>query len=153
MLIACLQRLVSLRADLSDFEIAFQTRYPAKLKRKVEKLSLRAIDLTEVSDFRQVQIEGRDPQTGNPLGKQEGFKLSHFKLDATVYDLPRNAISLCAKSSPVKDITASYLRTRTEQNNPVGGYHHIVLIESDLLDRRVNEQRDGVDGIPDGVTQ
>ncbi len=161
MLIAFLQRLVSLRTELGDFEISFQTRYPKEKvektsqtsypKQKIEKRHLRAADLPDVSAVRAVQVEERDPQTGSPLGKHEEFKLSHYKLDATLYDLPRNAISLCAKSSPVEDITARYLRTRTEQNNPVDGYHHIILIEGDLLDRRVNEQRDGFDGIPEEI--
>jgi hypothetical protein len=48
----------------------------------------------------------------------------------------------------VKDITHRYLRTRSEQNNPVGGFHHIVLIESDYLDQHVNEQRDDFENIP-----
>jgi transposase-like protein len=150
-LIAFLQRLVSLRTELGGFEISFQTNYPGKKddKNKDDKTSLLAADLPTVSNFRDTQVEERDPKTGGPLGKYEKFRLSHYKLDAALYDLPRNAISLCAKSSPVKDITARYLRTRTAQNNPVGGYHHIVLIEGDLLDRRVNEQRDGFDGIPE----
>lgn len=33
----------------------------------------------------------------------------------------------------------------------MGGCHHIVLIEGDLFDRRVNEQRDGFDGIPEEI--
>ncbi len=49
----------------------------------------------------------------------------------------------------MRDITKNYLRTKTEQNNPVGGFHHIVLIESDFLDQHVNEQRDNFDNIPD----
>jgi hypothetical protein len=146
MLVAFLQRLVSLRADLGDFDIAFQTRYPDN---RVEKASLSAPDLPAVTEVRTILVEEQDSQTGAPLGRHQEFRLSHYKLDATIYDLPRNAISLCAKSSPVKDITGRYLRTRTEQNNPVAGYHHIVLIEGVLLDRRVNEQRDGFDGIPE----
>jgi hypothetical protein len=148
MLIAFLQRFVSLRTELGDFEITFQTSYP---EGRIEKASLRAADLPTVSDVRKVQIEERDPHTGDLLGKYQEFRLSHYKLDATVYDLPRNAICLCAKSSPAEDITARYLRTRTEQNNPVGGFHHIILIEGDLFDRRVNEQRDGFDGIPEEI--
>jgi len=145
MLIAFLQRLVSLRSELGDFDISFKTTCPGK---EPETMRLQAADLPPVSDARKVQIEERDLQTGEPLGQHQEFKLSHYKLDAKAYDLPKNAISLCAKSSPVEDITARYLRTRTEQNNPVGGYHHIVLIEGDLFDRNVNEQRDGFDGIP-----
>jgi hypothetical protein len=148
MLFAFLQRLVSLRTELGDFEISFETKSPGN---KAESLSLRAADLPKVSNEPKVQVEERDPQTGKPLGKYQEFRLSHYKLDATQYDLPKNAVSLCSKSSPVKDITARYLRTRTEQNNPVGGYHHLVLIESELLDRRVNEQRDGFDNIPEEI--
>jgi hypothetical protein len=156
MLIAFLQRLVNLRTELGDFEISFQTSYPGrkvgkKVEKKIEKTSLRAADLPTVSGVRTVQVEEREPQTGTLLGTHEEFRLSHYKLDATLYDLPRNAISLCAKSSPVKDITVRYLRTRTEQNSPVRGYHHIVLIEGDLFDRCVNEQRDGFDGIPEEI--
>ncbi|MDB5576562.1 MAG: hypothetical protein JWR80_1738 [Bradyrhizobium sp.] len=146
MLIAFLQRLVSLKSELGAFIISFETRYP---KDRVETASLSAADLPPVTEVRTAQVEERDPQSGSPLGKWTDFSLSHYKLDAKVFDLPRNAISFCAKSSPVQDITRRYLRTVTEQNRAVDGFHHIVLIEGDLLDRRVNEQRDGFDGIPD----
>ena len=85
------------------------------------------------------------------LGRRKEFRLSHYRLDEQSFDLPPNAISFCAKSSPVLDITKRYLRTQAEQNNPVGGYRHIVLIEGDLLDQRVNEQRDGFEGIPSEI--
>lgn len=89
MLIAFLQRLVSLRKELGDFEISFQTSYPEENgEKKVEKTNLRAIDLPTVSNFRNVQVEERDPRTGSPLGKHKEFTLSHYKLDAARYDLP-----------------------------------------------------------------
>ncbi|MGH6613411.1 hypothetical protein [Sphingomonas sp.] len=148
MLIAFLQRLVSLKSELGDFRISFETRYP---KDRIETASLSATDLPLVTDVRAADVEERDPRSGSPLGKSTKLILSHYKLDASVFDLPRNAISFCAKSSPVQDITRRYLRTVTEQNRAVDGFHHIVLIEGELLDRRVNEQRDGFDGIPDEI--
>ncbi|QHL91591.1 hypothetical protein GVO57_13270 [Sphingomonas changnyeongensis] len=148
MLIAFLQRLVSLKSELGDFSISFETQYP---KGRVETASLSAADLPPVTEVRAADIEERDPRSGSPLGKTTRFTLSHYKLDASVFDLPRNAISFCAKSSPVQDITRRYLRTITEQNRAMDGFHHIVLIESELLDRRVNEQRDGFDGIPEEI--
>lgn len=148
MLVAFLQRLVSLKSELGDFNIIFEARYP---KDRVETASLGAADLPSVTEVRVAQVEQRDPRSGGPLGKSTDFTLSHYKLDATVFDLPRNAISFCAKSSPVQDITRRYLRTTAEQNRAVEGFHHIVLIEGELLDRRVNEQRDGFDGIPDEI--
>ena len=93
----------------------------------------------------------RDPRFGSPLGKTKRFTLSHYKLDAKTFDLPRNAISLCARSTPVLDITKRYLRNAAEQNRPVEGFHHIVLVEGDVLDKRVNEQRDGFEDIPEEI--
>ncbi|AIC30478.1 hypothetical protein IE4771_PC00353 (plasmid) [Rhizobium etli bv. mimosae str. IE4771] len=145
MLITFLQRLVGLKTRLGEFVIKFETRYP---KGHIEQSILSAADLPEVTAVKPAEVEERDPQSGNPLGKTKKFTLSHYRLDAEVYDLPRNAISFCARSSPVLDITRRYLRTVAEQNRPVEGFHHIVLVESELFDRRVNEQRDGFDDIP-----
>lgn len=148
MLIAFLQRLVSLKSQLGEFAIKFETRYP---KGRVDRSSLRATDLPDVTVIKPAAVEERDPRSGSPLGKTKKFTLSHYKLDARTYDLPRNAISFCARSSPVLDITKRYLRTAAEQNRPVEGFHHIVLVEGELLDRRVNEQRDGFDDIPEEI--
>ncbi|WP_370118110.1 hypothetical protein [Bradyrhizobium sp. USDA 329] len=145
MLVAFLQRLVGLASRLGSFEIKFTTRH---WKGNEEVELLRHSDLPKVTAEREVDVEERDPRTGEGLGTHRRFKLSHYQLDASLFDLPKNAIAFCAKSSPVKDITSYYLRTRTEQNNPLGGFHHIVLIESDYLDQRVNEQRDDFDNIP-----
>ena len=148
MLVALLQRLVSLGARLGDFVITFRTTYPDD---KVSVASLSAGDLPDVTHIRPVQVPERDYRSGALLGSEQAFMVTHYALDAADYDLPRNAIALCAKSSPARDITTRYLRTGTEQNNPIAGHYHLVLIEGDLLDRRVNEQRDGFFGIPDVI--
>jgi hypothetical protein len=147
-LVAFLQRLVGLESHLGDFEIKFLTR---NWKSGEQSELLKRSDLPSVTEERIIDVEERDPNSGESLGTYQQFKLFHYQLDAVQYDLPKNAIAFCAKYSPVKDITARYLRSKMEQNNPVGGYHHIVLIESDLLDQHVNEQRDDFDGIPDEI--
>ncbi|AMS39352.1 MULTISPECIES: hypothetical protein [Aminobacter] len=149
MLVAFLQRLVGLGERLGNFEIWFTTRHWKDEEPQNEVLRL--ADLPAVTAERPIDVEERDPRTGDRLGSWQRFNLSHYQLDAEQYDLPRNAIAFCAKSTPVKDITGHYLRTRAEQNNPVGGFHHIVLIEADYLDARVNEQRDDFDNIPDEI--
>lgn len=145
MLIAFLQRLVSLDRRLGNFEISFVTCH---WNNSEQRELLTRSDLPAITAKREVKVEERDPNTGNGLGTYKDFTLYHYQLNASEYGLPRNAIAFCAKSSPVKDITQRYLRTRTQQNNPVDGYHHIVLIESDYLDQRVNEQRDDFENIP-----
>jgi len=146
MLVALLQRLVSLGARLGDFSITFRTTYPDGTQ-KMKTLS--AGDLPGVTTTRFVEVAERDIRSGEPLGSTQNFKLTHYKLDANEFDLPRNAVALCAKSSPARDITSRYLRTGAEQNNPVAGHYHLVLIEGDVLDRRVNERRAGFFGIPE----
>lgn len=148
MLIAFLQRLVGLHTSLGEFDISFTTRH-WRDGQKTEHL--RRSDLPVVTTRRTVQVEERDPRTGDGLGTSQAFELSHYQLDTVQYDLPKNAIALCAKSSPIRDITAYYLRTRVEQNNPVSGFHHIVLVESSFLDARVNEQRDDFENIPEAI--
>ena len=148
MLVTFLQRLISLDTRLGDFEISFITRLHDGPE---QRESLTRSDLPAVTSERTVQIEEQDPRTGQHLSTHQIFRVSHYQLDAQQYGLPRNSIALCAKSSPVKDITHRYLRTRAEQNNPVRGLHHIVLIESDYLDQFVNEQRDNFDSIPEEI--
>jgi len=145
MLVTFLQRLIGLESRLGDFEINFITRHWAKTE---QRDSLKRSDLPSVTTEREVLVEEREPVTGTTLGTYKTFHLSHYQLDAAQYGLSKNAIAFCAKSSPVKDVTFRYLRTRTEQNHPMGGFHHIVLIESDYLDQVVNEQRDDFDKIP-----
>jgi hypothetical protein len=145
MLVAFLQRLIGLDNRLGDFKISFTTHH---WKRPDEHDVLERSDLPAVTDERVVAVEEQDPDTGENLGSHQNFKIYHYRLDAVRYGLPRNSISLCAKSSPVKDITQRYLRTRAEQNNPINGFHHIVLVEGDYLDQHVNEQRDDFDNVP-----
>jgi hypothetical protein len=145
-LIAFLQRLVSLKSQLGDFAIKFET---TDQNGRVERSSLIAGDLPSVTAVESVEVEECDPRSGSPLGGTKKFTVSHYQLDANTYDLPRNAISFCARSTPVLDITKRYLRTTAEQNRPMKGFHHIVLVEGDVLDKRVNEQRDGFDEIPE----
>ncbi len=148
MLIAFLQRLVGLGARLGAFSITFRTTYPDGSQKTK---TLEAADLPKITLERNVEVAERDIRTGDLLGSSQTFKLTYYRLDAREFDLPRNAIALCAKSSPAEDITSRYLRTGTEQNNPVSGNYHLLLIEGDVLDRRVNEQRDGFEGIPETI--
>lgn len=144
-LVTFLQRLIGLDSSLGEFSIEFSSQH---WKKSSEKTDLKRADLPSVTTVESVVAEEFNPATGEQVASPQKFKISHYKLDAQRYGLPKNSIALCAKSSPVKDVTTRYLRSKTEQNNPVGAYHHIILIESDYLDRCVNEQRDDFDSIP-----
>ncbi len=154
MLLTFLQRLVSLGDQIGDFEIKFSSQR-SKGESPVENSamhdSLKRVDLPVVTTTKKVPVEEQDPATGDGLGTFQYFEVFHYRLDASQFDLPKNEVAFCAKSSPVKDVTSSYFRTRSEQNNPTSGAYHFVFIESDFFDRHVNEQRDDFDGIPEEI--
>lgn len=133
-----MHRLVTIKGYLGDFVIKIQTRY--KGKDQGEQFIKRA-DLPEVAATRTVNVPNGNTSAGG-LQHDEQFVLSHYKLDSKNFDLPRNVIALCAKSSPVESITRRYLKTGTLENNPLHSMYHIVLVEADYLDSNVNEQRD-----------
>ncbi|MCW0366560.1 hypothetical protein NB699_001543 [Xanthomonas sacchari] len=148
MLMVFLQRLIGLENYLGEFEIFFKTSHWNSTN---QTSCLKKADLPKVTSEQTVKVPERDSGTGELTGEFQDFKISHYKLDAKSYDLPKNSISFCAKSTPVKDITSRYLRTRAEQNNPVDGFNHIILVESAYLDAHVNQQRDDFQNIPDEI--
>lgn len=154
MLLTFMQRLVGLGDQVGDFVIDFVTRQwkggePVKFSEQND--SLKRSDLPTVTTEKKVSVEECDSITGEGLGTYQYFYLSHYRLDAQQYSLPKNAVAFCAKSSPVKNVTSLYFRTRAEQNNSAGGFYHFVLIESEYLDIHVNEQRDDFEGIPEEI--
>ena len=135
-----LQRLVSLRKTLGTFTFEFDTKY---LNQK-ESSTLTQDQLPQIDSVAVMDVPYKD-LNGNETDVKERFTLTHFKLDATKYKALKNSIALCAKSSVVKDVTGKYLKTKSYENNDIKGFYHIVLIESDYLNDRVNVQRDNFD--------
>lgn len=132
-LVFFLQRFVTLKDQIGDFEILFNSKY----KNEIKSLSLRKGDLPAVTNTKVTFAYIADTT------KKVEFKISQYKLAKNKYDLTKNTVAICAKSTIVSDITKKYLKTKTLENNPLGEFYHIILIESDYLDSHVNDQRDG----------
>lgn len=139
-LFSSLQRFVSLREALGVFRIEFESNLAGAKSNTI----LNASDIpvhTSVTSLDVVHVEG-DQTIHAPL------TVTHYKLDERTYPLPKNVVGLCAKSAIVEDVTKRYLRSKSIENNAIQGFYHIILVEGDLLDEGVNEQRDGFDKIP-----
>lgn len=141
-LIFFLQRLIALKDQLGSFEITFESKY----KDQISTAYIKHSDLPTVTSVKSVKFV-------NPDNKKEiEFNISHYKLDQSIFQLSKNTVAMCAKSTIVDDVTNRYLKGgRTQENNPLNGSYHIVLIESNYLDVHVNEQRDGFD-LPKNAT-
>lgn len=140
-LFSVLQRFVSLKEVLGDFHIKFESDLAGQKSEAV----LQITDVpahTSVSTLNVQHVEDDDTIFAQ-------LTVTHYKLDEINYNLPRNIVGLCAKSAMVENITGRYLKTKTLENNPIEGFFHIVLVEGEILDEGVNEQRDGFDKIPE----
>jgi hypothetical protein len=150
-LVTFMQRLIGLKSRLGKFTINFHvTTKTAEGKEVTEDETLAVDDLPTLTDAKSVNVHERDPKTWVKIEAYQILKISHYKMSAKEYHLPSNAIALCAKASPVKDITDRYLRPKAVQTKPREGYYHVVLVEGELLDTKVNEQRDDFD-IPEDL--
>ena len=135
-MVTFLQRFVSLKDRLGAFCITITTNEAG-----ASRSSLTPDDLPEVTTTKNIVVYYKDEQ-GRDTNKSEVFTLSHYKLVKTQFRLRRNLVALCAKSSAVKNVTSKYLKPKSIENNDIGGYYHIVLIESKYLSEHVNSQRD-----------
>ncbi|MEZ5937423.1 MAG: hypothetical protein R3C52_04305 [Hyphomonadaceae bacterium] len=144
-LISFLHRLVSIQEHLGDFEIHIVT----KTGDAESKEAIKRSDLPTVTETRPIDIVVK-AAADNPIALTKRFVISHYKLDSSAFDLSQNVVALCANSSPVKRITKRYLKTVGQENRPLDGFYHLVLIEAEYLDQQVNEQRDDF-RIPDRV--
>lgn len=135
-----LQRFVSLKDTLGDFRISFHS----DLAGDITSSDLKPSDIPKHSFKTSVEVkhvEGADRISTN-------LSITHYKLNENAHPIPRNIVGLCAKSAIVEDITRNYLRPTTLVDNAIDGFFHIILVEGEILDEGVNEQRDGFDKIP-----
>jgi hypothetical protein len=131
-IISFLQRLVSLKNQLGDFTIRFRSKY-GDLS---EEASLTKQDLPTAKSKKEVKIFPKS----SPM-QEYRFVISHYELDKTEFNLRKNTVALCSKSSIALDITKKYLKSKSLENNDVKGLYHIILVESSYLDTNVNVQR------------
>lgn len=128
-----LHRFVTLKKDLGNFHINFRTKY----NKITKEATLDLKDLPPLTEKKEVLVYNHSNENYS-----KKFYILHYKLDPQRFKLKSNLVALCAKSSAVKNITNKFLKTKTQENNPIDGFYHIILIESEFLDEKVNPQRD-----------
>lgn len=136
-----LHRLVSLREQLGEFCIKITSKDTVGT---CSSTQLNAAALPVACNKRIVNVPYLS-EDGSAAESSEEFTISHYKLKKAEFALNKNLVALCAKSSIVKSITGRYLRPTSAEYNDIHGFYHIVLIESDYLNRHVNISRDDFD--------
>ncbi len=133
--VAFMQKFIVLKNILGDFQVSVSetggdnegTEY------------IRAEDLPEP-----VSIESL------PIICSHGKNTSNKQLRVTRYSLPESRLSdsqhevaLCANAALVYSLTKYFLKNPRDRSRPLDGAFNLLLVESDFLEDRVNEQRDG----------
>jgi hypothetical protein len=73
------------------------------------------------------------------------LKLTRYSLDEADSPSLEHEVALCANSAIAYSITKQFVRSAADRRRPIKGKIELLLVEGDILDRKVNVQRDGFD--------
>ncbi|OOW62123.1 hypothetical protein Xlen_09195 [Xanthomonas campestris pv. leeana] len=134
-----LQRLIILKSIIGDFKIEFTSKYGDQATTK----TIESKDLPEptgkVVDVSLTCEHSKESRIG-PL-----LKVTRYSFPVAKFPNFQHEVALCANSAIVQEITKHYMRHSKERKQPTNGMFELLLIESDLLEEKVNQQRDGFD--------
>ena len=134
--LAFMQRLIVLKGIIGDFEISIVEKYGDEEFSEV----LRSDSLPAAKEVKKIPLVcGHDSESKN----------SHY-LNVTRYSLPADSfvnsnheVALCANSAIVSSVTNKFIKAKRDQELAINGSYELILVESDFLEEKVNDQRDG----------
>ena len=133
---AFLQRLIILKGLIGQFSINVESAR----KDNKESASIHSDSLPEPIEVKVlplVCIHNSEYKTGPSL------KISRYSFDHTDFPTFQHEVALCANSAVVRGITRHFLKKTADWKKPINGHFELLLVESDLLESTVNQQRDG----------
>jgi hypothetical protein len=134
-----LQRLIILNNLIGDFKIEVSSQHGEQWATE----TIESKDLPEpvgkVAEIRLTCQHSKELRTGALL------KVTRYSFLAAEFPNFQHEVALCANSAVVQQITKRYLRHANERKQPINGKFELLLVESDLLEEKVNQQRDGFD--------
>ncbi|NHZ89158.1 hypothetical protein F2P45_09030 [Massilia sp. CCM 8733] len=73
------------------------------------------------------------------------LRLTRYSLDQASSPSLEHEVALCANSAIAISLTKRFLKSSADRRRPIDGKIELLLVEGDLLDQKVNVQRDGFD--------
>lgn len=135
--VAFLQRLIVLKNIVGDFLISV-TEVDEKGS-STEQIN--SSDLPEPTSVDYVPLlcthSNGEPAVDNTL------TVTRYSLTESDLIQKQHEVALCANSALVYSLTKFYLKTHQDRTRPINGHFELLLVESALLEEKVNEQRDG----------
>jgi len=133
-----LQRLIVFKGLVGNFSIVITS----KLNGITDSTEINTQDLpaaTEVKSLSLLCAHGKAPKIGPKLD------VTRYSFAAVDFPDFQHEIAICANSAIVYPLTKHYLKTAADRKKPIEGNFELILIESEALESKVNQQRDGFD--------
>lgn len=132
-----LQRLIVLRGIIGNFSILVSSA-EGKTRNEAEIL---ARDLPTATEFKELPLlcAHGEPRLGPKL------QITRYSFDKEKFASFQHEVALCANSAIVQPITKHYIKSPADRKQATDGKFELILVESELLESKVNQQRDGFD--------
>lgn len=134
-----LQRLIILKTLIGDFKI----EVTSSCGDIHEAECIDGEDLPEpVGEIAKIPLlctHGKDFRTGPTLN------ITRYSFSQEKFPKFQHEVALCANSAVVQQLTKRYLRNAIDRKHAISGRFELLLVESELLEDKVNQQRDGFD--------
>lgn len=131
-----LQRFILLRDQLGDFKITISSKDDVATESEI----ITSEELPEISE--PVELAATCIHEKEVAPNQELLKIYHYSFSSDIYHTFENDVALCANNSIVLSIVKNYLKSITDRKRPIDNKFHLVLIQGEYLEDRVNVQRD-----------
>lgn len=132
-----LQRFIVLKEIVGDFSIEITSTN----EKEQQSFTFHSKDLPK--NISSISIKLICTHRENQPLKSETVKLTRYSLPSHDYPNGKHEVALCANSAIVTSIVKSFLKNHHDRSKPIEGKFELILIEGDLLDGKVNTQRDG----------
>lgn len=132
-----LQRFIILKGLIGNFEVQVTSTFG----QLIEQESIQGNDLpapVESCVLPLICAHGKDSRQNSQLS------ITRYSFSEREFPAFQNEVALCANSAVVKGLTRHYLRS-ADRKRAINGNFELVLVESEFLEEKVNQQRDGFD--------
>lgn len=132
-----LQRFIILKKLIGDFKIEVESHHGKVFGREFIDDNELPDPVGEITRLPLLCSHDKNSRAGPIL------RVTRYSFAQDNFPNFQHEVALCANSAVVQQITKRYLRNAIDRKRPTAGRFELLLVESDLLEEKVNQQRDG----------